>query len=80
MFHEGTAKLNPDESWHYKMFFLWKECNTPPWEWTGDPRRYPEDVTAFMKMCEFDASGHKHRQAKAERKAQGRRGRGAGVG
>lgn len=80
MFHEGSAKLNDDEYWHYKMYWLWKEANTPPWEWTGDPTRYPEDVNAFFKMAELDNSGSKMRQAKESRKANAKRGRGAGVG
>lgn len=77
-FHEGEGKLNEEEWWNYKMFWLWHETHKAPWEWTGDPKIYPEDITAFFKMAEFDASGHKHRAAKAERKAN--RKKGAGIG
>jgi hypothetical protein len=48
------------------MYYLWSEKNCPPWEWTGDPERYPEDVNAFFQLSEIDHAAENRRKAKAE--------------
>lgn len=59
--------LTPDEAECYKMFRLWKDWNTKPWEVNGG-FVYPEDITAVLKMDEFQRDAERMQREKEEAK------------
>ncbi len=63
------ADLTNEEMEMLKMYRLWKQWNTPPWEVNGG-KIYPEDIETVMRIDDHVNSASKHQMKKEEWKKQ----------
>lgn len=69
-FFGNTKTITKQESDYIKMFRLWKNWQTKPWEVNGDGNIYPEDINTILRIEDILNAAEKHEREKAQARAK----------